>query len=102
MTEESYPHRIQYGIRLASGADDRAPGGAVTVALCGHWEHDGPCRWPHHSAMQPGDGNLHRLVVTFDASEDELEHVRARIDSALQKGELVGPDGRYSLWSVES
>jgi hypothetical protein len=31
-------------VELADGADPRALGGAITVAQCGHWEHDGACR----------------------------------------------------------
>ena len=41
-------------LELEPGTDTRAPGGAVTVALCGAWEHDGPCRWPHHSDIDAG------------------------------------------------
>ena len=29
---------------LAGGVDPAAVGAAVTAALCGHWEHEGPCR----------------------------------------------------------
>ena len=47
------PHRLEFCIRLEPGADKRAPGGAVTVALCGHWDHEGPCRWPHRSNIHP-------------------------------------------------
>ncbi len=38
---------------LAPDADPAAPGAAITTALCGHWEHDGPCQWPHHTAVVP-------------------------------------------------
>jgi len=38
-------------LELAAETDPRAPGGAVTVALCGSWEHDGACRWPHNSRL---------------------------------------------------
>ena len=58
-------------IELADGADPRAPGGAITVALCGHWEHEPPCRWPHHWIVE-----------------------------ALQSGQQAGPDGQVSRWTV--
>ena len=29
---------------LNADADKRSPGAAVPL-LCGHWEHDGSCRW---------------------------------------------------------
>jgi hypothetical protein len=36
-------------LALPPGADERAPGAAVTVAPCGHWEHEPPCPLaPHH------------------------------------------------------
>ena len=39
-------------------ADVRAPGAAVTVALCGHWEHE-PCPLaPHHVSAHENDGEL--------------------------------------------
>jgi len=101
MVKQRYSHRMDYRIRLAPDADDRAPGGAVTVALCGHWDHDGPCRWPHHSAIAADQDGLHRLVVEFDASDDDLTKVKARIDGALRNGRLTGPDGRHSLWWIE-
>lgn len=101
MPEESYSHRFDYRIRLASGSDDRAPGGAVTVALCGHWNHEGPCRWPHHSTITPDGEGLHRLVVEFDASQEEVETVKAKIDAALTNGQLTGPDGHHSVWNIE-
>lgn len=42
-------HRAE--LILDDEADERAPGGAVTVALCGHWDHEGPCQWPHNNAI---------------------------------------------------
>ncbi len=38
-------------IVLNEGCDPAAVGAAVTVELCGHWEHEGACRWPHNSAI---------------------------------------------------
>ena len=101
MTQEAYPHRLHYRIRLASGSDDRAPGGAVTVALCGHWDHEGDCRWPHLSTIADDGARCHRLVVEFDAPEEEIDTVKARIDAALRNGQLTGPDGRHSTWEIE-
>jgi hypothetical protein len=69
---------------LAPGADRRAPGGAVTVELCGSIEHDPPCTWPHLTLVET-DG--HELVVTvrFVAGADAAD-VRARIDRSLRAG----------------
>ena len=45
---QAYAH--EGSLELADGADDRAPGAAVTVSLCGHWDHEGDCRWRHHTS----------------------------------------------------
>jgi hypothetical protein len=43
-------------------ADMRAPGAAVTVALCGHWDHEPPCPLaPHHVRVDEDDGELRVL-----------------------------------------
>jgi hypothetical protein len=87
-------------VRFVSKADERAPGAAVTVALCGHWEHDGPCRWPHHTAVSPTpSGAIVRTV--FVAPDAEEAAVRERITAALSMGCLDGPAGT-SEWSLIS
>jgi hypothetical protein len=65
-------------VDLVEDADPRAVGAAVTVALCGHWEHEGPCRWPHHNEIVDG---LFRTL--FVCGADEEPEVRSRIRSAL-------------------
>jgi hypothetical protein len=70
-------------LALAPGADARAPGGAVTVALCGHWDHDGPCRWPHHSELD-ADATPRRLRTVFACLEEDVADVHAAIDSAVR------------------
>jgi hypothetical protein len=84
---------------LEEGADEAAPGAAVTVALCGHWDHEGACRWPHHSTVAARDGQAVtlRTIVAFEPGEREL--VGRRIALALRSGRLDGPSGS-SRWSV--
>ena len=72
----------QAELELGDDADERAPGGAVTVALCGHWDHDGTCRWPHHSQLDVFSGTS-RLRTVFVAPERDAAEVRRRIDAAL-------------------
>ena len=79
--------------------DPAALGGAVTTALCGHWEHDGPCRWPHFTSPEV-DGDAAVVTVYFDASAEEAPNVRGLIRSALAAGSLVGPDGTATTWQV--
>jgi hypothetical protein len=87
---------------LEAGADPAAPGGAVTLALCGSWDHPGACRWPHHtSAVWDGrDDRRGEVRVVFVADREEEGHVRALIDRALASGECRGPHGQRSQWAV--
>jgi len=67
---------------LERGTDPRAPGGAVTVALCGHWEHEGACRWPHHTSISDiGSERVARIL--FVAARSDVAEVRKRIREAL-------------------
>jgi hypothetical protein len=84
---------------LETGADRAAPGGAVTLALCGSWDHAGACRWPHHTSATWDELRGHVRVV-FAADEDEEMKVRALIDAALLGGECVGPDAKVSHWET--
>jgi hypothetical protein len=72
----AYAHQAE--LVLAESTAPATVGAMVTVALCGHWEHDGPCRWPHQSQI---DG-AHFRTIFIATAEDEPE-VRQRIRSAL-------------------
>ena len=78
--------------------DPDALGAAVTVELCGHWEHDGPCRWPHHTSATPVGDNSAYVQVRFDADESEVDEVRRRILAGLRVGALQGPDDHITAW----
>ena len=67
---------------LEECTDPRAPGGAVTVALCGHWEHEGTCRWPHHTSVSD-DGRERVARIVFVATPSEVAEVRQRIHDSL-------------------
>lgn len=83
---------------MSPDGDERAPGAAITVALCGHWEHEGPCPLaPHHTAAERA-GDEVRLRVLFAAEPAAEAEVRARIDEALDGAVLVGPDGVTTRW----
>lgn len=89
-------------LRMAAGAGIGAPGAAVTVALCGHWEHPPPCPLaPHHSAARR-DGEDVRLRVLFAAEPEAEAEVRRRIDASLRDGELTGPDGTLTRWELRA
>lgn len=77
-------------LALDEGVDLAAPGGAVTVGLCGSWEHDGHCRWPHHSAITV-TGTTWTVRVVFVAHDREVADVRRRIGASLAS------DDRWSV-----
>src|SRR5919199_3473839 len=77
-------------IELGSGGDERAPGAAVTVALCGHWEHEPPCAVPHRTDVGSAHGGL-AVRVLFACEPADEGGVRARVDRALAGGELPVP-----------
>jgi hypothetical protein len=81
--------------------DVAALGGAVTVGLCGHWEHDGACRWPHHTGTR-AEGDTVVVTVRFDAPDPEVRHVRGLVEAALAAGALTGPKGDLTTWTLLS
>src|SRR3954447_1693648 len=77
-------------VDLPEGGDERAPGAAVTVALCGHWEHEPPCRVPHRTDLvRADDGLVVRVLFACDPAEEG--EVRASVEQALASGELPVP-----------
>jgi hypothetical protein len=61
----------------------RAPGAAVAVGLCGHWNHEPPCPLaPHRVSVDEHDGEL-RMRILFAAEPDTEGEVRQLIDQAL-------------------
>ena len=87
-------------VSMAPDADDRAPGAAITVALCGHWEHDPPCPLaPHHTAADRHGDVVHLRVLFASRPEDEAE-VRRRIGEALAGGRLESPEGPVARWRL--
>jgi hypothetical protein len=87
-------------LEMSEGTDERAPGGAVTMALCGALDHEPPCPVaPHHTSVK-GQGKRRRVRVLF-ATDDEPV-VRRTIDAALGAGEFTGPDGSVNRWVLRS
>jgi hypothetical protein len=81
--------------------DPAAVGAAVTVELCGHWEHDGTCQWPHHTSVsQKGDAVTLRTV--FACTPEEEAEVRRRVVAGMTAGTLDGGPKGSSSWVVES
>ena len=82
--------------------DDGAPGAAITVALCGHWEHPPPCPLAPHHTRAERDGDTARVRTLFAAEPDRAEEVHHRIGQALRTGELSRPDRLAVRWQLRS
>ena len=85
-------------VALEPDADRRAPGAAITRALCGSWKHEGRCPLAAHRT-DLRDGNVHIVFACEPADEGE---VRRRIREALQAGSEVRPEGGVARWRLVS
>src|SRR5688572_3355769 len=94
---QAFSHRAV--LLMDEDADEGAPGAAVTVALCGHWEHKPPCPLAAHhvQAVRVGDNLCIRVLLAADP-RDEGE-VRRRIRSALA-AQWTFPEGFDTPWRL--
>ncbi|HEX2705561.1 MAG TPA: hypothetical protein VHM65_07360 [Candidatus Lustribacter sp.] len=97
---EAFAHEAV--LTLSAGADTAALGAAVTMALCGHWEHEPPCPLaPHHSAVtEAGDDVVLRTLFAVEPTGES--EVRARITEALAGGQLAGSEDTTTRWRLRS
>jgi hypothetical protein len=87
-------------LRMDPDGDDRAPGGAVTLALCGSVAHEPPCRLaPHHTHAERAGAELTLRVLFAARPADELS-VRRLIDWALETGWGDDPGGVRTTWRL--
>jgi hypothetical protein len=85
---------------LEDGGDERAPGGAITLALCGSWSHEPPCPLaPHHTRVHRAGGEL-TLRLLFAAERADLSRVRALVDGVLARGWGDSPEGSRTTWEL--
>jgi hypothetical protein len=95
------PHAHEALLVMDPGGDERAPGAAVTLALCGSWEHPPPCPLaPHHTrAERDADGVL-RVRVLFAAEPADEARVRELVEGALRHGAVATPGGGRATWRL--
>jgi hypothetical protein len=77
-----------------------APGAAITIALCGHWDHEPPCPLAPHHSQATRDGDTVHVRTLFAVEPSQADVVRQRIDEALRAGQLSGPDGVTTQWEL--
>jgi hypothetical protein len=61
--------------------------------LCGHWEHEGPCRWPHNNRIATGESPA-RVRSVIMVPDDERSEVLERIETIMRN------DGRWSVLQI--
>jgi hypothetical protein len=84
------------------GGDLAAPGGAVTLALCGAFAHPPPCPLAPHHTRSDRCGEDVAVRVLFVAEPAVAAAVRGRIDEALAGGICTAPDGARTRWTLRS
>ena len=87
-------------LTMDTAADLRAPGGAITIALCGAWEHEPPCPLAAHHTTAVRRGDEVRVRILFASEPGSEKEVRRRIDDALGSGHLRGPNGVVTSWQL--
>jgi len=98
---QTFAHEAE--VVMAPDGDSRAPGAAITVALCGHWDHEPPCPLsPHHTQADRIGGTVH-LRTVFTAEPGSEDVIRQRIDDALTGGKLPRPAaGVTTHWELRA
>jgi hypothetical protein len=85
---------------MQSGGDPNALGGAITLALCGSWDHPPPCSLAPHYVTSTSIGETVTLRVLFATEPANEQRVRALIGKALMTGHLAVPDGGAAIWQL--
>ncbi len=87
-------------LEMEADADARAPGGAITLALCGAYDHAPPCPLAAHYTGVESDAAHVELRVLFATALGNEQRVRDLIAEALAAGAFAGPDGLTSRWRL--
>jgi hypothetical protein len=99
-TREGFAHAAT--VTIAPDGDVDALGAAITVALCGHWEHDPPCPLAPHHTRAERTGDVVRLRTLFAVAPELESDVRRRIETALRSSRLIGPGGGVTSWRLQA
>lgn len=89
-------------IAMQAGGSPNAAGAAITVALCGGWDHPPPCPLAPHYVTTVPTAETVTLRVLFATERANEERVRSLIGDALTTGQLAGPDGEFATWQLRS
>jgi hypothetical protein len=96
------PVVVEAVVALGPGADRRAVGGAVTRALCGAFEHPGPCPLAPHRTTVAGPDEALEVRVVAACEPGRREVVLRTVAGALAAGSVVDPDGVEQRWRLRT
>lgn len=100
MARQAYAHDAV--VVMQPGGSPNALGGAIAVALCGHWDHQPPCPLAPHYVTAVPDGETVAVRILFATEPANEQRVRSLIGQALATGQLAGPDGGLTIWQLRS
>lgn len=89
-------------LTMDRSADDRAPGAAITVVLCGSLSHQPPCPVAAHFTGAVRSGDDVRLRILFATRPGDEERVRDLIHAALDAGGGENDHGEIVEWRLRS
>lgn len=95
------PYVHQATLAMSPEADLDAAGAAITLELCGSWDHTPPCRVPHHVHAERM-GTTVSLRVLFATEPENEQDVRRRIVEALSSGSVTDRAGASIQWEFGS
>jgi hypothetical protein len=87
-------------LTLDPDGDEHAPGGAITVALCGSCSHEPPCPLAPHHTRAHRSGSEVTLRVLFAAEPDDEPRVRRLLQDVLSRGWGDTPEGGRTTWEL--
>jgi hypothetical protein len=100
MTRRAYAHDAV--VAMQPDGSPNAIGGAITAALCGHWDHTPPCPLAPHYVTALPDGETVAVRILFATEPSNERRVRSLIAEALAAGHLTGPEGGVTTWQLSS
>jgi hypothetical protein len=89
-------------LTMDPSADDRAPGAAITLALCGSLAHEPPCPLAAHFTGAVRSGDEVRLRILFATPPEDESRVRGLIREALAAGGGPNDHGETVTWQLRS
>jgi hypothetical protein len=100
------PGRVPFAqdavVTMDRSADDRAPGAAITAALCGDHSHEPPCPLAANFTGAVRSGKDVRLRILFATRPADEDRVRRIIHQVLAGGGAPNKHGEPVTWQLRS